>query len=134
MNKRQVERAEKREAKAKAKAAKKAGEPIDEWVPVEGPFFGVASDGRGHHDGECQYHVAVPKVDFGRRFFPSGEARWTRVNGGDPNKIYKLPPVAPRNEEAIVFKIPVHPAATGGRVMLVDGLVVRPARAAPAQA
>lgn len=116
-------RAAKRAAKAEANARK--GKPA-EWLPVEGWWFAYALDGRGHHDGDGEYEVRIPVADFGGRLFLGGDARITGVHGGDPTTIYRLPPtVVPPPDGAIAFRLIVHPRASRGRFIVVDGLEVR---------
>ena len=60
--------------------------------PIMGGWMGEAVDGRGHHDGMCEYFVEVPIEDFGHKFFAGGEARWIQHY---PEKTYRLPAVRP---------------------------------------
>ena len=74
--------------RARARELKKAldpyppDDPADDtkWHEIMGPimggWMGEAVDGRGHHDGMCEYFVEVPIEDFGHKFFAGGEARW----------------------------------------------------------
>lgn len=83
-----------------------------------------ATDGKGHHDGSCEYEVDVPLADFGDLYVAGGEARWTEVNGGNPATVHKLP-AAPAADTSLRFKLKVHPDGATGRRKLVGGLEVR---------
>jgi len=84
-----------------------------------------ATDGKGHHDGTREYDVDVPIEDLGPLFFPSGEARFTEVNGGD-GKIYTLPAAPPPPGGAIRFHLAVCAEGAMGKYILPGGLEVRP--------
>lgn len=124
-----AERAAKKLAKELAKKPPPVAAPpsdVFEWRKVDGPLFWLAkaTDGVGHHDGDCEYIVQVKLEDFGDLFVPGAEARWTGVNGGDPKRIYRLPDAIPAGKAAS-FRLRVHPSAAMGRLVIVDGLEVR---------
>jgi len=98
--KREEDRARARELKkALDPDADQPDDPADDtkWHEITSQIFwmGKAVDGRGHHDGMCEYFVDVPIEDFEDKFFAGGEACWTKVNGGYPEKKYRLPAVRP---------------------------------------
>ena len=104
-------------------------DPIDstEWCRVENDiFFAFAADGIGHHDGEREYIVDVPPEEFGGRFIPGGQARWTDVNGGPTDPIiHALPSQLPPPGGVVRFRLRVCPEGAMGRLVIVGGLEVR---------
>jgi hypothetical protein len=125
-----TERAARREAKEAAKAERQTPvvtKLLDRaWRAVDGAplWIGEAVDGVGHHDGACEYVVEVPIEDFRNKFIAGGEARWTMVNGGDPEQLFALPDVAPSG--AVKFRVRVCSEGGAGRVCIFRGLEVRP--------
>lgn len=68
------------------------------------------------------YRVVVPNDDFGDYLIPGGQARFTAVEGGYGN-IFNLPlQFSPLGVE---FEFTIHPNASGGMMIAVDGLQVR---------
>jgi len=115
-----------------AAAAKKKGEeppkppepPQAKWEDLDGRFYmAVATDGRGHSNGECKYRVTVPPEDFGMPYPGGAEVRFTEMNGHDA-RIISLPMVVPPGQE-VEFILPVHPMGAGGRTVLATGLQIR---------
>ena len=99
--------------------------PKTEWRRVPTAFWlARATDGKGHHDGAREYDVDVPIEDLGPLFFPSGEARFTEVHGGD-GKIYTLPAAAPPAGEGVRFRLAVCAEGAMGKYILAAGLEVR---------
>lgn len=121
-----AERAQKKAAKATLK--KKPVEKGDDWVPIDGIWFAKATDGRGHYGGDGKYRVPVPVEDFGAHFHLGGSVRFTKVPGGKPS-IFKLPDIVQACGISLIFDLQVHPEASGGRMIAVSGLEVKPAAA-----
>ena len=136
---RNAERSAKKQGKAAKKAVRELEEAFKVGLPPEPPeppepqwreidkdfWLAYAVDGKGHHDGACEYDVTVPRTDFGDSFLAGGEARWTDVNGGYPETIYRLPDVEPPASGGVRFRLRVCPEGMTGRVAMVGGLQVR---------
>ena len=51
--------------------------PEQVWQDVDGDWIANADDGKGYHDGDGKYTVHVRVADFGQKYLPGGEARFT---------------------------------------------------------
>ena len=80
--------------------------------------------------GPCTYSVTVPLESFGDKFFLSGEARFTGVNGAARDCVHcviRLPDSLPPLTSRISFYISVlhpHGSTASLRVVLVGGVEV----------
>ena len=120
-----------RDAKRVAKArAKEVSEKLrsNEWIDIEGFWAAVAIEGRGHRDGPHygrKYRVKVPLADFRDvRIHTGMQVRFTDIQGGNGH-IYTLPTIDLGIGTPIVFEFEIHPDATGGLMISVDGMQVR---------
>ena len=98
--------------------------PEQVWQDVDGDWIANADDGKGYHDGDGKYTVHVRVADFGQKYLPGGEARFTDVTGGHA-EIFKLPLQIPPADSFIRFNIKIEPLACQGKWCVASGLQVR---------
>jgi hypothetical protein len=117
-----TERARKRDLKATKKP------DLSQWQDVTDKIWvAYAVDGPGHRttDGSTnQYDVLVPVADFGDSLLLGGQARFTKVCGGDESATFNLP-VEVAQTDTFKFRLHTHGEAAGGLRIMVGGLQVR---------